>query len=116
MGIATEMRDLTQEIQASHEARTAWEADLRRKTAELLKGFQRELREMASALKAGLARSESERRREFQAMMRGIQARQRERKQEVADFLTGFRRELQEAAFHWRTLASTMARKRAAAR
>ncbi|MFN3476693.1 MAG: hypothetical protein ACK4Z6_03950 [Candidatus Methylomirabilales bacterium] len=105
MGMATEMRDLTQEIQASHEARTEWVRNLRRNTAELLKGFQRELHEMATA-----------RRREFQAMMQGIQARQRNRNREVADFLNGFRRELEEMAGHWRNLTATMERKRAGQR
>jgi len=98
MGIAEDMRNLTQDIQASHEARRG------------------ELHEMASALRDGLARGESERRREFQAMRQELQARQRERNREVADFLTGVRRDLQGAASHWRTMASTMARKRAAAR
>lgn len=105
MGMATEMRDLTQEIRASHDARTAWEADLRTGTAALLKGFQ------------------SDRRQAFQAMMQELQARHRERNREVADFLNSFRRrlnsvrrELQEAASHWRTMALNMARKRAGAR
>jgi len=96
--MADDMRNLAQEISSSHEART------------------RELHEMASALRDGLARGESERRWRFQAMMREIQARQRDRKQEVVNFLNGFRRELQGAASHWRTMALTMARKRAAAR
>ena len=116
MGMATEMRNLTQDILSSHDARMAWETNLKRGTAELLKGFQRELHEMASALRDGLARGEAERRREFQEMMRGIQARQRDRKQEVTSFLHGFRRELEEMASHWRNLTATMERKRAGQR
>ncbi len=54
--------------------------------------------------------------RETADLMRQIQARQRERNREVADFLTGFRRELQEMAGHWRNLTATMERKRAGQR
>lgn len=97
MGMADDMRNLVQEISASYEAR------------------MRELRERAEAVRAGLARGESERRQAFQEMMRGVQARQRDRNRELADFLHGFRRELQEAASHWRTMASTLQRKRAGA-
>ena len=48
---AEEMRNLCQEIPASFDDRMNRVADVKRETAELLKGFQRDLREKAAELK-----------------------------------------------------------------
>lgn len=116
MGMADEMRGLVQEIQASHEARGDRVAAIRQETAEMLKGFRRHLGVMAAELRTFLGHAESSRMEAFRAMFQEIQARQKARKHEVHGFLAGIRHEMGAMAAHWRTLPSTMARKRTGAR
>lgn len=113
MGMADDLRNLGQEMAASYDARVAGIATLRRETAEMLKGFQRDHREMATALRRSLAEAESQRRRDFKPMFRAIQQRVAALRRETSDLLAGFRQEIQEAASAWQNVASTMARKRA---
>lgn len=127
MGMADEMRRLTEEILSAFDARVGRVATLRQETIEKLKGFrqamkdlQQELRRKAADLKRFLSTAEASRMGDFQPMHQGIQDRQEERNGEVAAMRDGFHRE-QEAmhremgamAGQWRSLASTMARKRA---
>ena len=113
MGGGEEMRNLCQEIAGSFDARMKWVADVKRETAELLKGFQRDLRQKAAELKRFLSNTEASRMRDFRAMHQDIRARQEERNREVASTLGGFRREREAAGAHWQGLAATMAKRRA---
>jgi len=116
MGMADDMRNLAQEIHASYDARVAWVATLRRETAEMLRGFQRDHREMATALRRSLAEAESQRKGDFKAMFGGIQQRVVALRRETSELLTGFQREREAMASHWQNLTATMARKRAGQR
>ena len=115
MGEAQEMRNLTQEIADSFDARVGRVKALKHETAEMLKGFQRDLRQKATDLKRFLSAAEASRKRDFQAMHQGIRTRQEERNGEVAGMLGRFRRENEAAAGHWRSMTATMERKRASA-
>ena len=128
MRMGNDMRNLAQEIVNSFDARVERVAALRQETVERLNGFrqvmknlQRELRRKAADLKRFLGNAETSRMRDFRAMHQGIQARQEERNGEVAAMRGRFHREqkaihreMGAMAGHWRTLAFTMARKRAA--
>lgn len=115
MGEAQEMRDLTQEIADSFDARVARVAALRQETRAMLQRFQHDLKQKAADLKRFLSNAEASRMRDFQPMHRGIMARQEDRNRDVAGMLGGFRRDHQAAASHWRSLTATMERKRASA-
>lgn len=101
MGMATDMRNLAEEIPASYDARVEWVAALKRETADLMRQIQ--------------ARQQ-ERNQETVEMMRGFQRENAERAREVENMPAGFRQEMEEMAGHWRTMASTMQRKRAGAK
>ncbi|MBI5379571.1 MAG: hypothetical protein HZA23_05380 [Nitrospirae bacterium] len=125
------MRNLCQEIPASFDARMKRVADIKRETAELLKGFQRDLREKAAELKRFLSNSEASRMKDFRVMHQGIRARHEERSRETADLMNslrrgseqrarevgnmlgGFRRAQKAMASHWQGLAAGMAKRRA---
>ena len=131
MGGAEEMRNLCQEIPASFDARMKRVADVKQETAELLKGFQRDLRGKAAELKRFLSNTEVSRMKDFRAMHQGIRARQEERSRETADLMNsfrrgseqrarevgnmlgGFRRAQKAMASHWHTMAGTMEKRRA---
>ncbi len=131
MGGGEEMRNLCQEIAGSFDARMKRVADVRGETAELLKGFQRDLREKAAELRRFLINAEASRMRDFRAMHQGIRARQEERSQETAELMNslhrgseqrarevgnmlgGFRRAQKAMASHWHTMAGTMEKRRA---
>ena len=117
-GWGEEMRNLTQEILNSFDARVAGVATLRQETAAKLKGFrqemknvQHELRRKAADLKRFLSNAEAFRLRNFRAMHGRIRVRQEERNREVAGMLGGFRRENGAAASHWQNMAATMERR-----
>lgn len=129
MTLAEDMRDLGQEIVNSFDTRVARVAALRDETVAKLKDgrqqmkrLQRELKQKATDLKRFLTTSESTRLRDFRAMHEGIQAGQEARSQQLGgmlagcrEMMSGFRRENQAAAAHWRGMATTMARKRTSA-
>jgi hypothetical protein len=115
MGMAEETGKLTGEIMSGFEARAERVTGLRRETAALLKGFRRslrekaeELREKAAELRRFLSAVEVSRMKEFMAMRKGMQARQRARNEEVRALLGGVRRECRGMASHWRTLVTAM--------
>lgn len=114
MGMADEMRELVQEIQASHGARADRVTAIRQETAEMLKGFRRRLGAMAAELRRFLGHAESSRMEAFRAMFQEIQARQRERNRGTHGLMAGFQREREAMAAHWRRMAATMAKRRAA--
>lgn len=130
MTLAEDMRDLTQEIANSFDARVASVAALKQETAakmkdgrQQMKRLQHELRRKAANLKRFLGTSESARLRDFRAMREGIQAGQEARSRQLGgmlagcrEMMSGFRREHEAAAAHWRGMATTMAQKRASAR
>jgi len=74
-------------------------------TAELMDGFAKEIKEMASQLKGFLSESESQRLTEFRAFFSDVQRR-------TAEILTATREDLKEARNHWQNLAKIMASKR----
>ena len=129
MGTAEGMRNLTQQIANSFEARVARVADLRQETAAKMKGFRRgmkhvhqELRRKAADLRRFLGTTESSRLRDFRAMHEGIQAGQEVRSRQLGGMLagcremvSGFRREHEAAVGHWQSMAAALARKRASA-
>lgn len=131
MGSAEEMRNLCQEIASSFDARMKRVADVKQETAELLKGFQHDLRGKAAELKRFLSNTEASRMKDFRVMHQGIRARQEERSRETADLMNslhrgseqrarevgnmlgGFRRAQKAMASHWHTMAATMEKRRA---
>ena len=115
MGWGEEMRNLTHEIMNSFDARVARVKALKHETTAMLKGFRDDFRRKAADLKRFLSNAETSRMRDFRAMHQGILARQEERNREVAGMLGGFRRQCEAAASHWRSMAATMAKRRASA-
>jgi hypothetical protein len=113
MGMGDDMRNLVQEIRASHGARADRLAALRRETTDMLNGFRWELGEMATGLRRFLGNAESARMQCFRAMLEGIKARQRERNQGTHDLMASFQREREAMAAYWRNMAASMAKKRA---
>jgi uncharacterized protein YukE len=61
MGMADDMRNLAQEIPASHDVRVRRVTELKRETGEMLKGFQRDLKAMATEVRGMLAGFQRER-------------------------------------------------------
>jgi len=115
MRFAEEMRNLAQEISNSFDARVARVAALKQDTAAMLKGFRDDFSRKAAELKRFLSNAEASRMKDFRTMHQGIMARQEERNREVAGMLGGFRRQCEAAASHWRSMAATMAKRRASA-
>lgn len=129
MTLAEDMRDLAQEIANSFDARVARVAALKQETAakikegrQQMKRLQHELGQKAANLKRFLSTSESARLRDFRAMHEGIQAGQEARSRQLGgmlagcrEMMSGFQRENQAAAAHWRGMATTMAKRRASA-
>jgi len=98
MGIAEGMKNLAEDIAASYDVRVKAFGQLITDTHEALDRFSKEHEEMAEALKADLARGESERFKGFKALLKSIQQRQKEREREVADLLKRFQKEQKEMA------------------
>lgn len=86
--------------------------DREKEVTSLIKKFETESKEMAAELKVFLGNSESQRLEEFKNLLGAIKNRQRARKKEVAEFLTAFQKDLNEAQGHWQNLAKIMASKR----
>lgn len=112
MGIATDMKNLTQEIVSSYDDRVQRVAALASETAEMMKGFKQAHEEMAEELREGLAKGEATRLKEHAGMMKGIQTRQREREGEVKGMLSAFHDESEKMAAEWQDLTSLMANRR----
>jgi hypothetical protein len=99
MGIADDMRNLAEHIATSYDVRVkAFGQLVTADTHETLDRFSKEHEEMAKTLKDDLARGESERLKEFKALLKTIQERRKEREKEVADLLKRFQKEQKEMA------------------
>lgn len=75
-----------------------------REVKSAIRQYLREQKEMAAALKEGLAKGESIRLEDFRMMIKGIQGRQEEREQRVRKILTNFQREQEETVRELRKL------------
>lgn len=73
MGIATDMKNLGEDIVASYDMRVKAVGELVEGTHRMLEGFQTEHKEMTANLRAGLAKGETERLKDFKSMMADIQ-------------------------------------------
>jgi len=82
MAIATDMKNLGEEIVASYDMRVKAIGELVSDVHKMLNGFQAEHKEMAANLRAGLAKGETERFKDFKSMMAEI-------KKFVADMVEG---------------------------
>ena len=95
MAWAQEMKNLEADIKTSHRDRTARLGEIKRETGNILgaaddymKRVAAELKEMARDLKDFLAKSEDTRKKDFDAMMKGIQDRIEEIKDGMKDFIS----------------------------
>ena len=118
MGIADEMKILTEDIVASYGLRVKTIRELEKDTHDMLKGFQSEHKKMAADLKKTLAKEEADRLKEnvnlmnqFQAEDKDRIAEQKERNKEVLDLLKGFSTEREKMAASWQALTAAMAKK-----
>jgi len=75
-----------------------------REVKSAIRQYLREQKEMAAALKEGLAKGESVRLEDFRMMIKGIQGRQKEREQEVREILADFRKDQEEITRELRKL------------
>lgn len=98
MAIAEEMKNLAEEIVASYGTRVATVNDLIKETRKTLKDFQVDHREMAKALKIGLAQGESQRLGDFKALNTAIKGSVEEIVKETARLLSDFAKEQKEMA------------------
>jgi uncharacterized protein YukE len=108
MSIATDMKNLGEDIVASYDMRVKAIGGLVKDTHQMLKGFHTEHKEMSAALRAELAKGEQNRLKDFKAMMsdvkkfvadmiegtaklmKEIQKEQKDRNKAVADLLAQF--------------------------
>lgn len=100
MAWAAEIGALVKDIQTSHRDRTHFVTNSRRETHELLADYDKFLKEMASELKKFLAKSEEDRKSEFNSMMREIRARIKDIAGNTDELLTRFDKEMKELAVH----------------
>ncbi len=98
MGIADEMKMLTQEIVCSYESRITTVGAIINNTHQIIEDFKTKRMEMSNQLKETLANGESLRRKDFDNMMRDIFVYQDNREKEVRDLLNTFWGEQQEMA------------------
>lgn len=138
MLLAEDMKNLSQAIVDSYEARIESIAAIRKETSRLLKGFQAarkemsaQQKEMRAQLKDALAKGEVRRLKDFEAvyteikrrvatlkkqtvdLLRTLQAGRRSRASEVHKLLGSYRKDRAEAAAAWHELAVTMQKRRA---
>ncbi|WP_133174653.1 hypothetical protein [Candidatus Methylomirabilis limnetica] len=92
---------LAREVIASYEARVSSVEQIVESTHEMLGTFRSQREEMRAQLKEALARAASLRRRDFDAMMEGVLAHQREREEAVRGTMKHYLHEQ-------RTLAATL--------
>ena len=110
MAIAPGIRDITQGIISSHDARMAWEAERKRASAELkkeltqgvaarksevkgmLNDFEASHKAMSTELRKGLAQGEAERKKASAELKKGLTQGVAVRKSEVKDMLGDFQR------------------------
>ncbi|WP_424320029.1 hypothetical protein [Candidatus Methylomirabilis sp.] len=90
MGMAEEMARLAREVIASYEARVSSVGQIIAATHEMLETFRSQRETMQTQLRETLAHAASLRRRDFDAMMQAILARQAEREGAVKETIRGY--------------------------
>lgn len=85
-----EMAGLAREVIASYEAKVTSVGQIIEATHEMLEAFRRQREAMHTQLREALARAASLRRRDFDAMMQAILARQTEREGAVKETIRGY--------------------------
>jgi len=98
MGIAEDMKTLTEEIVSSYESRISTVGTIIDNTHQILGDFKTERNEMSNQLKETLASGESLRKKDFDNMMKDILSHQDEREKQVRDLLKTFFEEQKEIA------------------
>ena len=93
-----EIAGLAREIIGSYEARVSSVEQIIEATHEMLEAFRGQREAMRTQLRETLARASSLRRRDFDAMMQGILARQEEREKAVKRMVKAYLREQREMA------------------
>jgi len=106
MGLADDMKILSEDIVASYGLRVKTIRELEKDTHDMLKGFQSEHKKMATDLKKTLAEGEADRLKETGNMMNQIRGEQKDRNKAVADLLEKFAKDHEDMAAELReTLA-----------
>ena len=93
MAIATDMKNLGEEIIASYDMRIKAVGGLVKDTHKMLKGFHTEHKEMSAALRAELAKGEQSRLKDFKAMMSDIEKSLADATKNVASMIKGFQKD-----------------------
>jgi len=93
MAIATEMKNLGEEIIASYDMRIKAVNGLVKDTHNMLFGFQKEHKEMSAGLKADLAKGEQSRLKDFKAMMGDIEKTLSDLTKNVSNMIKGFQKD-----------------------
>ena len=96
MGIATDMKNLGEEIVASYDMRIKAVGGLIKDTHKMLRGFHTEHKEMSAALRAELAKGEQSRLKDFKAMMSEIEKFLADVTKNVSNMIKGFQKEHKE--------------------
>ena len=93
MVIATDMKNLGEEIVASYDMRIKAAGGLVKDTHKMLKGFHTEHKEMSAALRAELAKGEQSRLKDFKAMMSDIGKTLADLTKNVSNMIKGFQKD-----------------------
>jgi len=93
MAIATDMKNLGEEIIASYDMRIKAIGALVKDTHKMLEGFHTEHKEMSAALRAELAKGEQSRLKDFKAMMSDIEKTLADLTKNVSSMIKGFQKE-----------------------
>jgi DNA-binding ferritin-like protein len=93
MGIATDLKNLGEEIIASYDMRIKAVGGLVKDTHSMLKGFHTEHKEMSAALRAELAKGEQSRLKDFKAMMSDIEKTLADLTKNVSNMIKGFQKD-----------------------
>ena len=112
MGIADEMKILTEDIVASYGLRVKTIRELEKDTHDMLKGFQSEHKKMAADLKKTLEQGEADRLKASGSLKSEIQAEQKNRNKAVADLLKEHKTEREKMSANWQALNAAMAKRR----
>jgi len=98
MGIATDMKNLGEEIVASYDMRIKAVGGLVKDAHKMLKGFHTEHKEMSAALRAELAKGEQSRLKDFKAMMSDIEKTLADLTKNVSNMIKGFQKDHKDMA------------------
>jgi len=88
-----DLKNLAKDVIASYDARIRFVSEIVEDTHKILDGFKAHREEMNDNLREVLAKSESLRKKDFNAMMRDILLTQHKREENVKKMLTDFREE-----------------------